>query len=207
MKTPYRHADKALKTLNDAMGREFQNFSVGVGFDELNVIEVKKQVGAMYNRINALVKRELRKMAQRVFRDAEDEIGAEHTEFLSSAFILAIFKRYDPVTKYVYTREWLRKRDRLVESLMTSNSRRDVRQALKRALDLMALQVRQYADNVTDEARREVFERAGVSDARWNTQHDGKVCSRCAERDGMIYPIDAVPEKHYRCRCYLTAVR
>ena len=206
MKTPYNHADKALKALNDAMGREFQNLSVSLPFDELNVIEGKKQVGAMYTRINRLVKRQYVKVAQSVFQDTEDEIGVAHTEFSSATFVLALFKRYDPVTKYVYTSEWARKRDRLVESIMASDGHRELRQALKRALDLMALQVRQYADNLTDETRHEVFERAGVDEVKWNTQHDGKVCGECAERDGRVYPIDAVPDKHYRCRCYLTAV-
>lgn len=206
MKTPYNHADKALKVLNDTMGREFQNMSVSLRFDELNVIEVKKEVGAMYTRINRAVKRQFRMVARKVFEDTEKELGVAHTEFASGAFILALFKRYDPVTKYVYTSEWARKRDRLVESIMASDGRHELRQALKRALDLMALQVRQYADNLTDEARHEVFVRAGVDEVKWNTQHDGKVCRECADRDGMIFPIDAVPDKHYRCRCYLTAV-
>ena len=206
MKTPYNHADKALKVLNDTMGREFQNLSVSLPFDELNAIEVKKQVGAMYTRINRAVKRQFGKVAEKVFEDTEGEIGVAHTEFSSATFVLALFKRYDPVTKYVYTGEWARKRDRLVESIMASDGQREVRRALKRALDLMALQVRQYADNLTDETRHEVFERTGVDEVKWNTQHDAKVCGECAERDGMVYPIDAVPDKHYRCRCYLTAV-
>ena len=206
MKTPYNHADKVLKVLNDAMGREFQNMSVSLRFDELNVITVKKQVGAMYIRINRVVKRQFNKVAEKVFEDTEKELGVEHTEFASGTFVLALLKRFDPVTKYVYTSEWARKRDRLVESIMASHSRNELRQALKRALDLMALQVRQYADNLTDETRHEVFERAGVDEVKWNTQRDGKVCGECAERDGMIYPIDAVPDKHYRCRCYLTAI-
>ena len=206
MKTPYNHADKALKVLNDTMGREFQNMSVSLRFDELNVIEVKKQVGAMYTRINRAVKCQFGKVAQKVFEDTEKELGVAHTEFAGMGFVLALLKRYDPVTKYVYTSEWMRKRDRLVESIMASEGRRELRQALKRALDLMALQVRQYADNLTDETRNEVFERAGVDEVRWNTQRDARVCGECADRDGMIYPIDAVPCKHYRCRCYLTAV-
>lgn len=206
MKTPYSHADKALKVLNDTIGREFQNISVSLRFDELNVIKVKKQIGAMYTRINLEVIRQFEKVARHVFDDTENELGVTHTEFVSGSFVLALFKRYDPVTKYVYTSEWERKRDRLVESIMASDGRRELRQALKRALDLMAFQVRQYADNLTDETRREVFERAGVDEVKWNTQHDVKVCGECNDRDGMIYPIDAVPCKHNRCRCYLTAV-
>ena len=204
--TPYRHADKALGTLTDMMGREFQNLSTVLRFDELNVIEVKRTVGAMYTRIGKRVRRELRTIAKRVRKDTEKELGILPVDFDDGALVLALMSGYDSVTRYVFTREWTRKRDRLVESLMSSGSRRDLRQALKRALDLMALQVRQYADNVTDEARLEVFEKAGVDKVRWNTQHDSRVCGICADRDGEIYEITEVPEKHYRCRCFLTAV-
>lgn len=206
MSAPYAHADEAIKRLNDAMGREFQNMSVSLRFDELNVIDVKKRVGAMYRRIDRMVRREFIRLARKVARDAAREIGADESGISWDDVMIALFAQYNPVTEYVYTREWARKRDRLVESLMASEGRLDLRQALKRALGLLALQVGQYGDNLTDEARREVFREAGVSEVMWNTQRDGKVCAECADRDMKIYPIDGVPGKHYYCRCYLTAV-
>ena len=51
---PYRHADKALKTLKGEMEAEFQNFSTTVGFDELNFLDLKKSVEGLYNRIDKL---------------------------------------------------------------------------------------------------------------------------------------------------------
>lgn len=206
MKTPYRHGDKALKRLYTLMEHEFQNFSTVLRFDEMNVMAVKKQVSRMYTRIQRVVKRELAEVAEKAYRDAEDEVKAPHKDFSGLVFLAALFGRYDPVTKYVYTREWVRKRDRLVESLMASRGRQEVRQALRRALDQMGLQVRQYTDNVTDEARFQVFGLAGIEKVMWNTQRDSRVCGVCEERDGEIYKIEDVPPKHYRCRCYLTAV-
>lgn len=207
MKTPYRHADKAMKSLSDKMGAEFQNLSSTLRFDELNVIAVRKQVTQMYERINAQVLREFREVASRVHDDTQTEIAVDNTEFLAAAFLIAIFGRYDKVTKYVYTNEWERKRDRLIESIMAGTGSRDVRQSLKRALDTMRRQVAQYGDNLTDEVRNAVFEEAGIEKVRWNTQRDHKVCEDCRDRDNVIYNLYDVPNKHYHCRCYLTAVR
>ena len=207
MKTPYNHADKALKKLNDSIEREFQNFSMTVGFDELNYPEVQKQVGALYTRIDSLVRREYRKLAKKVYEETEDEIGVQHTEFASGAFIVALLKSFHPVTKYVYSHEWIRKRDRLVESLMASNGNQEMRGVLQRALNLMTGMVRQYADNVTDEARKTVFRVAGIEDVTWITQRDRVVCAVCAERDGKQYKLSEVPEKHHKCRCYLIPAR
>ena len=64
-------------------------------------------------------------------------------------------------------------------------------------------QMRQMADTVTDAARAKAFGDAGVGQVRWITQHDERVCKICRPRDGVIYPLDAVPPKHHNCRCYL----
>lgn len=207
MKTPYNHADKALKTLSNSMSREFQNFSTSLGFDELNYPEVQKQVSALYTRIDSAVRREYRRMVKKVYEEAENEVGVPHTEFASGAFVAALLKAFDPITKYVFTHEWIRKRDRLTESLMASNGNQEVREALQRALNLMTGMVRQYADNLTDETRKAVFRNAGIDEVEWITQRDKIVCSTCAERDGQYYKLDAVPDKHHRCRCFLIAIR
>lgn len=44
----------------------------------------------------------------------------------------------------------------------------------------------------------------GKEYVRWVTEHDDRVCGDCEERDGKIYPIDAVPPRpHHGCRCEL----
>ena len=207
MKTPYNHADKALKSLSNSMSREFQNFSTSLGFDELNYPEVQKQVSALYTRLDSAVRREYRRMVKKVYEEAENEVGVPHTEFASGAFVAALLKAFDPITKYVFTHEWIRKRDRLTESLMASNGNQEVREALQRALNLMTGMVRQYADNLTDETRKAVFRNAGIDEVEWITQRDKIVCSTCAERDGQHYKLDVVPDKHHRCRCFLIAIR
>lgn len=204
---PYRHADKALKTLKGEMEAEFQNFSTTAGFDELNFLDLKKSVEGLYNRIDKAVRREFRKVARQVYRDAEDEVMLPHGKFETGLFLVALLKRFDPVTQYVYLNEWTRKRDRLVESLMASGGNQQMREALQRALNLMSDQVRQEADNLTDEARHDAFVAAGIEKVRWVSEHDEKTCGTCRERDGQVYGINEVPEKHRHCRCYLVAVK
>lgn len=205
MKTPYRHADKAVKKLVGSMGGEFQNLSVSVPFDELNVIRARKEVNGTFSRISREVKREFREVSRKVRTDTEEEIGAKSKRFDSALFLLALFKRYDPVTKYVYNTEWTRKRDRTVEGMLASRNRLEMRNSLRRSLDVLVNQVKQYADNLTDEARLSVFRDAGIQYVIWNTQEDEKVCEICRERDGKRYAIGDIPPKHYHCRCYLTA--
>ena len=203
----YRHADKANGAINARMTAEFQNMSASLRFDELNVVTVKKRVTAMYQRIQKVARREYRKVVKAVKKDTEKELNIGPVKLAAAALVAGVLTGYDPVMRYVYTHEWNRKRDRLVESLMASGSRREMREALTRAMTLLAGQAGQFADNLTDKTRTEVFAIAGVDEVYWNTQRDGRVCKVCEERDGQKYPLMDLPDKHPRCRCYITAAR
>lgn len=203
MSTPYAHADKAIKAMYDEMEREFQNISVMLRFDELNVVDVKEKVGDMYKRIDSFCKKRFKEVAENAYRDAKKECRGEKGK-LESGFVGLILMAFHPTTKYVYRNEWNRKRDRLCESLMSSRNRLELRQMLRRTLNLTENQVRQYADIVTDEARLDAFIANGHELFKWNSMQDDKVCGTCSERDGQVYRLDEIPEKHPRCRCYLT---
>lgn len=203
----YRHADRAMKKLNDLMSREFQTLSVRLRFDELNVADVKEKVGGVYTRIVREVRREYRMIAKEAKKDAEKEIDTLPRDIAIAAFVAGMMSGYERTTGYVWNHEWTRKRDRLVESLMASGNRLEMREALRRALNLMSWQVSQGADDLTDDTRTAVFNLAGVEQVMWNTQEDEKVCEECQERNHQIFPLDHLPPKHRRCRCYLTAVR
>ena len=203
----YRHADRAMTHLNKVMSAEFQNLSVSLRFDELNVPKVKEEVGQMFSRIGKEVREEYRRIVKRAKKDAEKELAISPVKLSAVALVAMMMGGYNATTKYMYAHEWIRKRDRLVEALMASKNRLDMREALQRTLNLIGLQVAQGADNITDDTRMAVFNLAGVDEVMWITQEDEKVCEECRERDHAIFPIDKVPEKHYRCRCYLRAVR
>ena len=204
----YKHADKAIRRISVYVRKEFQDYSSQAGFDELNVIEVKEDVTKIYDRIDKVVRSEFKKVGKRVFEATKEEVGADArgVAFPVWPLILALLKGYNPTTKFVYTREWSRKRERMFESIISSEGNQDMRRSIKRGVDVLTNQIGQYADLITDEVRHNVFKEMGVDEVMWNTQEDERVCVICREREGVIYPISEVPEKHWHCRCYLTPV-
>ena len=202
----FRHADRSLMVMLNGMNREFQTFGTEIGFDELNVMETRKRVNAMYARMDAMIRREYRKVARNAYMDACAEAGVSGSAFDAEAFVNGALKAYDPVSDFVYNREWIRKRDRLFESIIaTERGNQEMRRNLKRGLDVLANQVRQYADNITAKARVYAFKQAGADVLVWITEKDDRVCSVCAPRDEQFYPIEMLPDfpAHWHCRCHL----
>lgn len=203
----FRHADRSLMVMLNGMSREFQTLGTELGFDELNVMETRRRVNAMYARMDAMIRREYRKIARKAYAEALIEAGAVVLEpFDEAAFVVGVLKAYDSVSDFVYEREWTRKRDRLFESIIaTERGNQEMRKNLKRGLDVLANQVRQYGDNITAKARVYAFKRAGADVLVWITEKDDRVCSVCAPRDEQFYPIELLPPypAHYHCRCVL----
>lgn len=111
---------------------------------------------------------------------------------------------YDKVTKYQYRNEFIRKRDRMYESILAARTDPKIYKAGQNA---WARQVGQYGLEIADEAMLRKMKKNGVKRVMWCAEHDEKTCDICAGRDGKIYSIDKVPPKtHYNCRCWLRAV-
>jgi len=202
----FRHADRALMVMLNSMSREFQNLSTEIGFDEMNVMETRKRVNAMYERMDRVIRREYRSVARKAYMDASAEAGTDGGAFDAEKFVAGMLRAYDPVSDFVYDREWTRKRDRLFESIIaTERGNQEMRRNLKRGLDVLANQVRQYADNITAQARVTAFKRAGADVLVWITEDDEKVCKVCRPRHEQFYPIEMLPEwpAHWHCRCRL----
>ena len=211
----YRHADKALKKLFRLLESRLQRMATSLTkWDEVNVISAVNEV---YSEVEQEAEARYLDIAQRAYKDASRQIIAIMPErknrftLPTALFIAGLLTSYDTKTEYVYSHEADRKRSRLSEALIAINSGQDVfnsnatREALRRAIVLMEGQLRNMADTVTDEARRQAFADAGVDEVIWVTQHDEKVCKVCRPRDGVKYKLFNVPAKHRNCRCYLVA--
>ena len=74
---------------------------------------------------------------------------------------------------------------------------------LKRPEVLLNQQVTQKSIEIVDEATIRAYKEQGVTKVKWKTMRDNKVCAECEERDGKIFDINELPEKHYNCRCWL----
>ena len=109
------------------------------------------------------------------------------------------------VTHYTYAEEVLRKRDRAKEAILAVPTKAQKQLEIDKALRMFMQQTRFYTDLTSDDASYMALKDNGVESVRWHTQRDGKVCSECDERDGVVYPINRVPPKpHPNCRCWLS---
>ena len=210
--TPFDYGDEQLRKILQTVKKEFnkQRLKSFMQFDEVNVIKLKKSVKSLYNKLDNLNRTMYLLIAIKAYATACAEIGGVAKKQPDEKWLLAILNSSDPVTEYVYSNEVGRKSDRFFEALIVllaaKHTKAEIEREYKKAIKYWSRQTEQYEINVVSNARRQAFEDNGVEHVKWNTQRDGNVCGSCNERDGQIYAIDEVPESHYNCRCYLTAV-
>lgn len=140
--------------------------------------------------------------------DATDTAGkaarAAAEKAVTEEWLSTLLDEPNPVTGYIFSTEFERKKERLVEALSAG---RNPREEIEKALRYWALQSQQYADEVTAAAMLEAYRGANTEYVRWVTEEDERVCLTCGKRHGKVYAIDEVPDKpHYRCRCWLEPV-
>ena len=196
MKERYTTTDKSIKILRKKIVRRWNDAKADARltrFDELTVISA---VDELYKRLDSDFRDSMLELAIAIYEEAE-ESGSERP---TKKYLNKLLSKSDPVTKYAYTSEALRKRDRLKEALET---RSDTAYEWRKAMSFWANMAAQYADCITDEVTLKAYRDAGVKYVMWVTQRDEKVCEDCRPRNGTVYPIDeAPPKKHWHCRCY-----
>lgn len=197
----YEFTDKAIERINRVIQHEFSLVRQTVlSFDEIYVIQnaVNDAYATIYNAV--------KKIYLEVANDAYKAVTERDTMF-TALWIEQFLRGYDPVTKYVFDHEFDRKRARLFEALVASK-KKDIPYELKQAMYNLAVQTKQYADEVTDTATLQGYKDSGIARVTWVTEQDGRVCSECKSRSGKTYAVDKVPAKpHIRCRCYLLPTR
>lgn len=197
----YRLSDQAQELLNRRATKRFEDAkdeAAQDGFDELSVLEVTRTLYQDLSRDNQEIFLEL---AQERYQEAEPH-GEEPPDL---AWLLALLAAYNAVTKVIYDNDVDRKRQYTAEGINSSTAKvTEFRRGLHYWADLTAT----YSDIVTDESTLKAYRDAGVKKVRWATAGDEKVCDTCRERNGKVYPINAIPPKpHRRCRCIWEAVK
>ena len=197
----YNLADKAIELLNKRATKRFEDAkdkAAQDGFDELSVLEVTRTLYQDLARDNQEIFLEL---AQERYQEVEPH-GEEPPDL---AWLLALLAAYNAVTKVIYDNDVDRKRQYTAEGINSSTAKvTEFRRGLHYWADLTAT----YSDIVTDESTLKAYREAGVKKVRWVTAGDEKVCDTCRERNGKVYPINAIPPKpHRRCRCIWEAVK
>lgn len=179
-------------------------------FDEMNILQVKKHVSELYKSSYDTTLKEFENVANSIYQEIYDEAVALGFEGdirdLDEAWIEEFFSEYNPTTKYVFSNEIERKKSRLFEALIASETEKLL--SYKKAERLLTQQINQYSIELEDEIAKTVFKDLGVKKVQWVAEDDHKTCSVCNELDGKIFKLkEAPPKQHYNCRCYLVPVK
>nr|DAE02824.1 MAG TPA: putative head morphogenesis protein [Siphoviridae sp. ctrvp54] len=221
MRNWYAVGDRKLKALIVAITRIFKKSRLTLNFDQINqpVRTIQAESKRVYKLLNEKNRDAFLDLGFWVYMEAYAEVQLNIPESenlqkakkeISGKWLDGIQSEYNPVTKYVYVTEAERKRARFFESLVAdaeSKQRREMENDYRAAENAWIRQTRQAMIDIEDRAAIAAYKDAGVRKARWNSQKDGKVCKECGRLDGMIFPIDAVPDKpHRNCRCTIEPV-
>ena len=189
----YEYTDRVIAYVDKQLIQWFSRLKSLVSFDELNVLQ---EVNAVYRDIGEMVRRVFLRLANQVYRENLQE-RTYHS--LTEQWLDDLLTAYDPVSKYVFAHEWDRKRARLIEAIIASDTKTKEIEAALRSLSFMC---RIYAVRITDEAVLQAFEDMEEELVRWVSEHDERTCTICYQRDGKVYKIEFLPPKpHPNCRC------
>lgn len=195
METLYNITDKYISVLHKKIISTLSDLSVA-SFDEIdNLSKVYKEFDKLYQQIESLYL----KLAKVIYR----QIAKANAKVITMVWLDTVLNKYNETTKYKFSSEYIRKRDRLVETIVGSKGKD--KDTIKKSRNYLALQVSQGAIDVTDSAVIQAYKDLGYKKVVWNTKQDPKVCKICASRDCKIYDIDKIPPKpHFNCRCWLS---
>lgn len=211
MKSPkrlYEDADREELKLKKYTVAEFNRMATLPHFDELNVTRGTEEVIRVYKRINKRAKKCFRDIGWAAIDEGLYELDIDRPKRPDADDVVKEqLSAYNPITKYIYNDEMVRKAERCREGVVASGGRQDLRKTLATNLRYLLMQEVQYGDCVVDAARLETFKANGVTEVRWVTERDNRVCEECVALNGVIFPVDRVPPKpHYNCRCHLEPV-
>ena len=213
MREMYATADKLLDKLRTQVSAEFTNIAEAP-FDQLNIIQGTKRVRSMFSRMDSTARKCFLRVADREYQDSLEELvemdyvlGKQHPP--DKEWVLEWLKEYNRTTRYVYSSEVQRKRMRFTEEVLTAYTYRDrkgLRDSSRRWARNWNSQISQYMIDAVHAGRKQAYKDYGVTKVMWVTMDDERVCEECAPRDGKVYDLDGLPERHYGCRCWFVAI-
>lgn len=221
MRNWYAVGDRKLKALIVVVTRIFKKSRLTLNFDQIN--QPVRTIQAESKRVYKLLEQKNRDafldlgllVYMEAYAEAQSNIPKSENlqkakKAISEKWLDGIQTEYNPVTKYVYVTEAERKRARFFEALVAdaeAKQRREMENDYRAAENAWIRQTRQAMIDIEDRAAITAYKDAGVRKVRWISQQDDKVCKECGRLDGLIFAIDAVPDKpHYNCRCTIEPV-
>lgn len=193
--------DKIVKVYLALILKRFRKVQRTLSFDDLHILNA---VNEEWKQIDKLMHDCLFEVVLYYYRYIREEADDMEVQL----WFAKLIDQPDPVTHYIFFPESDRKRARLIEGIYSVVTLQDKKKELDKAERYIAKQLTQTADDYTMSTLIEALKAAGVKEVEWVTEHDERVCEECGPRDGVIYPIDEVPQipSHYGCRCIIIPV-
>ena len=164
--------------------------------DEINILT---KVNDLYEKLSTITTNKLLELAQLQFEYITQ--GDYDLSIIDNAWLMELFENFNPVTKYVYINEIDRKRSRMYEGIMSSDTPVD---EVERSLKYWCSMVSQMAVDVTDKATETAYKCCEVSMVEWVSENDSRRCDKCKHLDGQVFSIYEIPPKqHNHCRCFV----
>lgn len=208
----YEYTDRIIKILNSELVRLFRVMH-SKNLAKMDEITILSRTDDLYYRYyEILIRLILRLMNWSYFEywfmyheDADEKSKKKAKNHYRTKDVKKFLKSYNPVTKYIFNKEYERKKARLFEALIsTSGDKKE----LDTAMRLLSRQTKWYCDLVTDKAVLDAMLDSGIKRVVWCTEEDEKVCADCYQLDGKVFNIDRIPVKpHPNCRCHVEPYR
>lgn len=214
---PYELADRAIEQLNKQaveLAAKTKRRLLIDGFDELNVM---RQIDKLYENLDRNNRKRFKELfvlsytemylfavGRKTLTDKEEDEIDELVEM----YLAGLLDEPNEVTKYTYSSEVIRKRDRAKESINAVIGRAAKQVQLDKALRFWSQMTGWYADFVWEDAVVSAMKAAGIKKVVRHERNDDKVCKVCKDADGEVYDIDKIPPKsHLHCRRWFTPYR
>lgn len=200
----YDYTDKIIRRINAMTVVQLTDLPL-TDFDELNVLD---NVNQAYKMVDIFARAEYMKLFKDSYEKAAKVAKADDPRSVDDEQVVVdILSKPNPVTRYIYSSEYERKRTRCYESLMSAKEKEVRKMLIMTAINVLCRQTKEFCNYITYMAMIKAYRDAGVLKVKWVALEDDKICEECADLDGTVHPIDNVPIKpHINCRCWLVPV-
>ena len=194
----YDFTDRIITYFDKQLVRRYMTLKELMLLEETDVIY---NVNKLYRELGLLARTMYLNIARKTY---QDWIKIDTNRMIDEDWIDFWLTAYDPVAKYVYENEEDRKRARLIEALMASNTRDKEIDAAMRSMSLM---FRIFAVRITDEAQIQALKDNKELVVVWNAEEDDRTCGVCMGLDRKVFRITELPPKpHINCRCWVVPI-
>lgn len=180
----YEYADKAYEYLLTYVVKEFNKLKSKVlSFDETNILD---EVNVTYNTLKSITYTKFMELASAQYEKYFLNEDASY-EGVTEEWLYKLLTEVDEVTKYSYSNELDRTRQRCFEGLVAVTSaefavKSNINDVISTSMKHYSRMLRQETITLANKSAIKAMKDEGSQKVKWITQKDGNVCDRCKEK-------------------------